>query len=178
MSHRFAIVNADDFGQSHGVNRGIAEAHEQGILTNASLMVRWSAAGDAAAYARNHPALGVGLHLDLGEWTLRGGEWAPLYQVVDISDSRAVAGEVTRQFEAFERLLNRPPAQIDSHQHVHLSEPVRSIVCEVAERQGIAVRDVSIPYCGASMVRIGMVMDRRSRVDQDFGRPYCKSDGD
>jgi predicted glycoside hydrolase/deacetylase ChbG (UPF0249 family) len=149
MSHRFAIVNADDFGQSHGVNRGIAEAHEQGILTNASLMVRWSAAGDAAAYARNHPALGVGLHLDLGEWTLRAGEWAPLYEVVDISDSRAIAGEVMWQLEAFERLLNRPPAQIDSHQHVHLREPVRSIVCEAAERQGIAVRDVSIPYCGS-----------------------------
>jgi chitin disaccharide deacetylase len=149
MSHRFAIVNADDFGQSHGVNRGIAVAHEQGILTNASLMVRRSAAGDAAAYARNHPALGVGLHLDLGEWTLRDGEWAPLYEVVDISDSRAIAGEVMRQLEAFERLLNRPPTQIDSHQHLHFREPVRSIVCEVAERQRIALRDVSIPYCGS-----------------------------
>jgi chitin disaccharide deacetylase len=59
MSQHFAIVNADDFGLSRGIKRGIAEAHEQGIVTNASLMVRWSAAGDAAAYARNHPALGV-----------------------------------------------------------------------------------------------------------------------
>jgi predicted glycoside hydrolase/deacetylase ChbG (UPF0249 family) len=146
---KYIIINADDFGQSHGINRGIAEAHEQGILTNASLMVRWPAAGDAAAYARNHPAFGVGLHLDLGEWTLQGGEWASLYEVVDISDSRAIAGEVMWQLEAFERLLNRPPAQIDSHQHVHLREPVRSIVCEAAERRRIAVRDVSIPYCGS-----------------------------
>ncbi len=148
MSYRFAIVNADDFGMSHGVNRGVAEAHEQGILTSASMMVRWSAAGDAASYARNHPTLGVGLHLDLGEWTLQGGQWAPRYEVVDISDSRAVGREVMRQLEAFDRLLNRPPAQIDSHQHVHFREPVRSIVCEVAERQGITVRDVSIPFCG------------------------------
>lgn len=149
MSHRFAIVNADDFGLSHGVNRGIAEAHEQGIVTNASLMVRWAAAEDAAAYARNHPALGVGLHLDLGEWTFQGGEWAPLYEVVDISDSQAIARQVMWQLEAFAHLINRPPAQIDSHQHVHFREPVRSIVCEVAERQGIAVRDVSIPFCGS-----------------------------
>jgi chitin disaccharide deacetylase len=148
MSHRFAIVNADDFGLSRGVNRGIAEAHEQGILTNASLMVRWPAAGDAAGYARNHTALGVGLHLDLGEWTVRDGEWAPLYEVVDISDSKAIIKEVMLQLEAFDRLLNKPPTQIDSHQHVHLCEPVRSIVCEVAERQAIPVRDVSIPYCG------------------------------
>jgi chitin disaccharide deacetylase len=149
MSQHFAIVNADDFGLSRGINRGIAEAHEQGIVTNASLMVRWSAAGDAAAYARNHPALGVGLHLDLGEWTLRGSEWAPVYEIVDLSDLRAIAREVMRQLEAFERLLNRPPDQIDSHQHVHLREPVHSIVCDVAGRQGIPVRRVSIPFCGS-----------------------------
>jgi chitin disaccharide deacetylase len=147
MKH--VIINADDFGQSRGVNLGVVQAYEQGILTNASLMVRWPAAGDAAAYARNHPTLGVGLHLDLGEWTLRAGEWAALYEVVDVSDSRAVATEVMWQLERFEHLLNRPPAQIDSHQHVHLREPVRSIVREAAERQGIAVRDLSLAYCGS-----------------------------
>lgn len=49
---RFLIVNADDFGQSPGVNRGIIEAHEHGIVTSASLMVRWPAATEAAAYGR------------------------------------------------------------------------------------------------------------------------------
>jgi YdjC-like protein len=46
---RYLIVNADDFGQSSGVNRGIIEAHEKGILTSASLMVRWPATEEAAA---------------------------------------------------------------------------------------------------------------------------------
>ena len=55
------IVNADDFGQSPGVNRGIIEAHEHGIVTSASLMVRWPAAASAAAYAREHARLGLGL---------------------------------------------------------------------------------------------------------------------
>ena len=41
---RAVIVNADDFGQSAGINRGIVEAHERGIVTSASLMVRWPAA--------------------------------------------------------------------------------------------------------------------------------------
>jgi predicted glycoside hydrolase/deacetylase ChbG (UPF0249 family) len=149
FGQRFAIVNADDFGLSLGVNKGIVEAHEQGIVTNASLMVRWPAAVDAAIYSRSNPALGVGLHLDLGEWTLRGGEWVALYQVVDIFDSQAIEEAVVWQIQTFERLLNRPPAQIDSHQHVHLREPIRSVVCELAERHGIAVRDASIPFCGS-----------------------------
>ena len=42
---RHLIVNADDFGQSAGINRGIIEAHEHGIVTSTSLMVRWPAAG-------------------------------------------------------------------------------------------------------------------------------------
>jgi hypothetical protein len=33
---KYLIVNADDFGQSPGINRGIIEAHEHGILTSAS----------------------------------------------------------------------------------------------------------------------------------------------
>ena len=46
------IVNADDFGQSPGITRGVIAAHERGIVTSASLMVRWPSANEAAAYAR------------------------------------------------------------------------------------------------------------------------------
>ena len=86
---RAAIVNADDFGQSAGINRGIVEAHERGIVTSASLMVRWPAASAAAAYARAHPRLSVGLHVDLGESIYRDGEWIALYERVDRADARA-----------------------------------------------------------------------------------------
>ena len=48
---RFLIVNADDFGVSEGVNRGIARAHEDGIVTSASFMVRPWAAEAAAGLA-------------------------------------------------------------------------------------------------------------------------------
>src|SRR5256885_15259517 len=46
-SARHLIVNADDFGLSAGVNAGIIRAHEHGILTSASLMVRGAAAASA-----------------------------------------------------------------------------------------------------------------------------------
>lgn len=56
----YLIVNANDFGQSAGVNQGIITAHEQGIVTSASLMVRWPAAVEATAYGRAHPEFSLG----------------------------------------------------------------------------------------------------------------------
>ena len=147
---RFLIVNGDDFGQSAGVNRGIITAHENGILTSASLMVRWPDALAAAEYARDHPNLSVGLHLDLGEWTLRDGEWRPLYAVVDENDPDAIEKEIAAQCAAFRDLLRREPTHLDSHQHVHLTEPVSSIVRRIANKMGIPVRgqDPRVRYCG------------------------------
>jgi chitin disaccharide deacetylase len=147
---RWLIVNADDFGLSQGVNRGITRAHEQGILTSASLMVRYPAAEEAARYALAHPRLSVGLHLDLAEWVYRDGEWAARYQVVPAEDEAAVAGEVARQVAEFRRLLGRDPTHIDSHQHAHRSEPARSVAARVAEDLSVPLRSFNpgVQYCG------------------------------
>jgi predicted glycoside hydrolase/deacetylase ChbG (UPF0249 family) len=145
---RSVIVNADDFGQSPGVNRGVIQAHEQGIVTSTSLMVHWSAAAEAAAYARRHPRLGVGLHLDLGEWAYREGDWVHVYRVVDKDDAPAIAAEVASQIQAFERLIGRPPTHLDSHQHVHRTDPTRSIVLDAARRLDVPVREFSVAYRG------------------------------
>jgi chitin disaccharide deacetylase len=147
---RQLIVNADDFGLSPGVNQGISRAHEQGILTSASLMVRYPAAAAAAHYALAHPRLSVGLHVDLAEWVYRDGEWQVLYQVVPAEDARAVEGEVARQLEAFRRLLGRDPTHLDSHQHVHRSEPVLSILSGLAQKLALPLRSFTpgVQYCG------------------------------
>ena len=65
---RYLIVNADDFGYTEGVNRGILDAHDEGIVTSASLMVERPAAAEAAAHARERPGFGVGLHVELRSW--------------------------------------------------------------------------------------------------------------
>lgn len=147
---KYLIVNADDFGQSPGVNRGIIRAHESGIVTSASLMIRGPAAVEAAAYAQEHLELSVGLHLDFGEWAYRNGEWTPLYEVLQEDNADAVANEVERQVEAFRRLMGKNPTHIDSHQHAHRQEPVRSIVLEVGRRLTVPVRDFAreVRYCG------------------------------
>src|SRR5262249_6894444 len=102
---RFLIVNADDFGPSRGINRGILFAHQCGIVTSASLMIRNTTTAEAVNLSRTCPALSLGLHLDLGEWCLRDHEWIEVYEVVKLNDPRAVQEEVERQLLLFAALL-------------------------------------------------------------------------
>lgn len=144
------IVNADDFGQSRGVNAGIIRAHEEGIVTSASLMVRWPSAAAAARYARDHGVLSVGLHLDLGEWCYDNGQWLPVYEVVCLSDRTALESEAFRQLETFQDLMHANPTHLDSHQHVHLHEPARAVAGILADALAIPLRsrDRRVRYCG------------------------------
>lgn len=147
---RYLIVNADDFGLCRSVNRGIIEASERGIVTSASLMVRQPAAAEAAAYARTAGGMSVGLHLDMGEWIFQEGQWRPRYQVVDANDPPAVQREVEQQLAEFRRLMGRDPTHLDSHQHVHRNEPIRSAALALARSLGIVLRSchASVHYCG------------------------------
>ncbi len=147
---RVLVVNADDFGQSPGINEGIVRAHRGGIVTSTSLMVRHEAAGQAVELARSCPALSVGIHLDLGEWRLRETEWIAVYEVVPLDDEQAVHDEIAHQLAAFRALAGRDPTHVDSHQHVHRREPVHALAQACARRLGVPLRrcDPRIAYCG------------------------------
>jgi len=147
---RTVIVNADDFGQSAGVNAGVIEAHDRGIVTSASLMVRWPAAAEAVALQRARPSLGLGIHLDLGEWAFDGRDWVPRYEVVAPGDAAAVEAEISRQLALFEAMVGAPPTHVDSHQHVHRRSPAREAALAAAARLRVPLRhfDPRIRYCG------------------------------
>jgi predicted glycoside hydrolase/deacetylase ChbG (UPF0249 family) len=89
--------------------------------------------------------------VDLGEKAFRNGEWVPVYTVVPLQDPTAIADEVCRQLDAFRRLMGRDPSHLDSHQHVHRREPVRTILIEAARQLDIPLRQCSplIGYCGS-----------------------------
>ncbi|MDQ3675771.1 MAG: ChbG/HpnK family deacetylase [Actinomycetota bacterium] len=144
------VVNADDLGRSEAINGGIVRAHTHGIVTSASLMVRYAAATHAVAAAGEYPRLGLGLHFDLGEWEYRDGEWRSVYKVARPDDAAAVEDELARQLAQFDRLVGAAPTHIDSHQHVHREEPVRSAVTRAAAALGIPVREApGVRFCGA-----------------------------
>lgn len=148
---RALIVNADDFGLTSGVTRGILRAHDEGIVTSASLMVLPPAARESSALAAARPALSVGLHVDLGEWAYLEGEWVEIHSVVDLDDEVAVAAELDRQLELFRAFTGGDPTHLDSHQHIHRGEPAQGVFRERAARLGVPLRDdtAAVRYCGS-----------------------------
>jgi len=124
---RHLIVNADDLGASRGLNRGILEAHERGIVTSASLMVARPAAEEAVALAARAPALSVGLHFE-----------APAE--LDGSDPDAVRAELDAQLRRFDELVGGPPTHLDSHHHVHRSDGLAAVFASAAAELGLPLR--------------------------------------
>lgn len=138
------VVNGDDFGYSDAINAAILRCHREGILTSTTLLVNQPATGAALALAREHPALGVGLHLNLTSGmpvlppedvpTLvdRRGRFLPFpAQLQRIGGGWARLAEVERELRAqFEVLIGRgvQPTHVDGHLHVHAYPRVLSIV--------------------------------------------------
>jgi predicted glycoside hydrolase/deacetylase ChbG (UPF0249 family) len=131
------IVNADDLGSSAGVNRGIGETHERGIVTSASLMVDRPAAEDGAELARRTPRLSVGLH-------------AVLDQREELTvTAESCAAELARQLERFVELVGRQPTHIDSHHHAHRDERIRDAFAAFADGHGLPMRERAVRHCAA-----------------------------
>lgn len=148
------IVNADDFGISEAVNRGIVEAHDRGIVTSASLMATGKAFEHAVELQRSRPRLAVGVHLVLTEHrpltgaaarTLVGpdGKFEPhLTHLLGRQLRRRISlAEVRRELAAqIERVRAAGIAisHLDGHQHAHVLPGVAQVVAELAASHGIA----------------------------------------
>jgi predicted glycoside hydrolase/deacetylase ChbG (UPF0249 family) len=148
VSERTLIVNADDLGLCATVNDGIFAAHRDGVVTSASLMVRQAAAVAAAERSGEHPLLAIGLHLDLGQWDYVNGEWTQAYSHCDLESAAGVEVECRAQLDRFRALLGRDPTHLDSHQHVHNSEPVAAVASAIAAELGVPLRGRQIRYEG------------------------------
>src|SRR5436309_5780269 len=129
----YLIVNADDFGASRGINRGILEAHARGILTSTSLLVNTAWSREAAESSRATPELSVGLHADLRN---------------ELKETAADPGgrlrdELEKQFSRFEELMGRPPTHLDSHHNLHRDTKALPAFLDLAIKHGLPLREHS-----------------------------------
>lgn len=128
---RYLIVNADDFGASRGVNRGIIEAHEVGILTSTSLLVNAAGSAEAAELGRASPGLSVGLHADVRN------------ELNAAANSGRLRKVLNEQLARFEKLIGRPPTHLDSHHNVHRDPQALCDFLDLAREHGLPLREHS-----------------------------------
>jgi predicted glycoside hydrolase/deacetylase ChbG (UPF0249 family) len=132
------IVNADDFGFTRDVNRGIVHAHTHGILTATTLMANGREFADAVALVRDNPKLDIGCHLVLiGESSLLPGAKhlpADVKQLIS-----AVALRRIRPYDELKAQVEKILAagiratHLDTHKHTHLLPAVLDAVARLSE---------------------------------------------
>ena len=148
------IVNADDFGLTEGVNRGIIDGHRNGIITSTTLMANGMAFEHAVAAGSAVPALGVGVHLNLTQ----GRPVCIASRIPSIVTPEGLfypsPGELARRILARKvellHIENELRCQIqkivsagirithlDGHKHVHLLPPIFEVVLKLAREFGI-----------------------------------------
>lgn len=131
----YCIVNGDDFGAAPGINRGILEAHQKGILTSASLMVTRPAALEAAHMSRDAPRLSVGLHV-----VLTHEDGTPR---IDLDDPEKCTAEIARQWERFNELMEQPPTHLDAHHNIYRDERLAPLFLDWAAMKNVPLREHS-----------------------------------
>jgi predicted glycoside hydrolase/deacetylase ChbG (UPF0249 family) len=149
------IVNADDYGLTEGISRGILLAHLHGVVTSTSVLGNGRALSTAGSWL-TAVDMAVGVHL------AAVGEDPPLLSAREVPSLvdrrgrlprtwrafllRSAAGRVdmedlAKEFEAqlgAATSLGVPLTHVDTHQHLHLWPPVAKVVIDLARRAGIA----------------------------------------
>ena len=137
-------ITVDDCGLSRSVNSAVTDLAANGCISATGLLV-WRQASEEAAVSLRSPdcrRLQVGLHLDLGSLTGPEGTDGRLASLIAACYSGRLRPQVAKalvsaQLQRFEDLMDRAPAFIDGHQHVHQLPVVRQVlVQEIMRRYG------------------------------------------
>jgi predicted glycoside hydrolase/deacetylase ChbG (UPF0249 family) len=88
------VVNADDFGMSPEISRGILRAHRDGVVTSTSVLGNCTDLPDVCALLAEAPGLGVGVHV-----ALVGG--APISPPATVPSLLTTDGQLHRRGQDF-----------------------------------------------------------------------------
>ena len=195
---RRLIVNADDFGLTAGINRGIAESHQRGIVTSATLMAGGGQFDEAASLAKNLPRLSIGCHVVLvdGQPQMNPSEIPSLVTkdskpqfrtslaafgalaIAGKLDEGQIEAEVTAQVRKLQA-SGIAVSHLDAHKHTHVFPVVLRGMLRAAKTCGIrAIRNPFEPLVFARFARWKRQLQLRtvSRFRQNFRQALEKAE--
>lgn len=159
------IICCDDYNLAPGIDRGILEAVDAGLVTAVSAF-----AGEEAAFEalRKRSALDVGLHFDLTSG-LHGPARSPWSLALGAITGAPGSDEISCCLEAQHRqlraALGRPLSHLDSHEHVHALPVVRRALADLAAREGV-------PYVRVPFEALPGFSPKAWILRAAFGRPH------
>lgn len=150
------IVNADDYGLTSAVSKGIREAYLKGILTSTTVMVTGlTVENDIPLLIKECPEIGIGIHLTLTNLrpvsapALIESLLNPQGRFYPLNELISCAGEIDEEelyleWKAqIERLLSLgvKPGHLDSHHNACLiCEQSVNVMVRLAEKFSLSVR--------------------------------------
>ncbi len=154
---KYLIVNADDYGRTPGVSKGIRKAHRDGIVTSTTALMNMPGIEEELRIVmREEPDLGLGVHLVLtsGSPLLPPGELDSItggcrtfpgqedfIRRLDAINPEQAAGEWDAQIRKFVSVTGRNPDHLDSHHHAtFFSEPLFEKFLGLAKRYACPIR--------------------------------------
>ncbi|MFA5072993.1 MAG: ChbG/HpnK family deacetylase [Nitrospirota bacterium] len=170
---RYLVVVAGNFGNSSSSNLAIAEAHDRGILSAASILPGGKAFEEAVRISLNRKKLSIGLRITLcdGKAVLPHTELPRLTDTQGFFEKNIVRAwfkyfrpglrrelekEIAAQFERLEH-AGVHPDYIDSHHFMYLHPRVFPLVCRYASQKNIRwIRLPSDPFAIMFRYRIAV----------------------
>ena len=178
------IVNADDFGFTRDVNRGIVEAHRKGILTSTTLMANGTEFEDAVNGSRENPGLDIGAHLVL----IGGKSLTPPFPELPSTVKDLLIAVSRKRIRPYDELRSQIEkilsvgisiSHLDTHKHTHLFPPVLDAVARLAEEFRIpwVRRPFDLPLSGAGVPLLVRLTNQSVRVVRAGFHRKLKSHG-
>jgi chitin disaccharide deacetylase len=193
---KYLIFNSDDFGISDGINRGVIEAHQNGIVSSTCTMSNMPSAEAGIQLAQSSaPKLGVGLHLTLSfgmpvsppesvpSLVVEDGQFAQNYQQLmkklPVYTDEDLQTELQAQFDHFVKLAGCLPSHIDSHHRAAYVHPASfEVMCRLCAEHDLPMRrptwlDNAQGYEGMPTNADGTLVEQLRVIYEKYDSPRC-----
>lgn len=148
------IINADDFGLSKGINKGIIEAYQAGLISSTTIMINMPYAEEAISKLKENTSLGLGFHINLTQGSPICNNVSSLVDENGIfhKHRKIENGEIDISYEdayreikaQIDKLLSYEVRidHLDYHHFIHLNQSIRKALINLALEYKLPLRTV------------------------------------
>lgn len=152
------IINADDFGFSKSINKGIIQAYQEGLISSTTIMINMPYADDAIAKWKENSLLGLGLHVNLTQGSPIGNRDSSLvdqegffynHKTIENLELEIAYEDAYQEIKAqIEKLLSYQVTidHLDYHHFIILHPSIRKALLDIAKEYNLPIRSIDSTF--------------------------------